>query len=126
MLSFQFTSPSTVGNIPIPEDQKKFMEIILDRVESWVQAGSDGEPVLYLERCNPFQRKLIYQTLKSKYAQELFLETVDKEKDKVIAVSKVIFNLILVSFSYFLWGPLSFNNANFLTYSEYHIRTLVI
>ena len=85
------SNPSTpnFGQVPVPEDQKKFIDLVVERVETWVRSNSEAEPTLYLERCSPFQRKLIYQTLKGKFGQELYTETVDKDKEKVIAVSKV-------------------------------------
>ena len=67
----------------------QFLDLVVDRVETWTRSNSESEQTIYLERCSPFQRKLIYQTLKSKFGQELYMETVDKDKDKVIAVSKV-------------------------------------
>jgi hypothetical protein len=71
----------------VPEDQRNFIDSIVGRVETWIR--DEPNRTLHLEKCNPFQRKLIYQTLKTKFGQELFMETVDKDKDKVIAVSKV-------------------------------------
>ena len=90
-LQMHVSNPSTpnFGQVPVPEDQKKFIDLVVERVETWVRSNSEAEPTLYLERCSPFQRKLIYQALKGKFGQELYTETVDKDKEKVIAVSQV-------------------------------------
>lgn len=78
------------GLIAIPEEQQSFIDAIVEKVETWMASGLAEEPICYLERCNPFQRKLIYQTLKSKFGGDLYLEAVVKGKDKVIAVTKVL------------------------------------
>lgn len=66
----------------VPEDQKDFVEKTLKMVEKWLKDSNNRNP-LYLESCNPFQRRILYSTIKPKFSDEysFHIETVTP-KDK--------------------------------------------
>uniref|UniRef100_A0A4X2KRR1 Poly(A)-specific ribonuclease PARN n=1 Tax=Vombatus ursinus TaxID=29139 RepID=A0A4X2KRR1_VOMUR len=72
----------------IPEDQKKFIEKVVEKIEDLIQ--SEENKNLDLEPCTGFQRKLIYQTLSWKYPKGIHVETLETEKkERYIVISKV-------------------------------------
>jgi len=80
-------TPGTDQNqaIPIPADQEAFLARVHTKVEEFVK--SDDQQ-LELEKCNGFQRRLIYQTAREKY-KHLSLTSVTKTGgDRVICVIK--------------------------------------
>eukprot|EP00092_Neocalanus_flemingeri_P106421 GFUD01136549.1.p1 GENE.GFUD01136549.1~~GFUD01136549.1.p1 ORF type:complete len:612 (+),score=182.67 GFUD01136549.1:44-1879(+) len=80
-------TPGTDQNraIPIPEDQEPFLAKIHKQIEEFVK--SDDQQ-LELEKCNGFQRRLVYQTAKEKY-KDLSLTSITKTGgDRVICVIK--------------------------------------
>ncbi|XP_063171077.1 poly(A)-specific ribonuclease PARN [Candoia aspera] len=75
--------PSTV-----PEDQKKFIEKVIERIEDLLQ--NEESTNVQLEPCTGFQRKLIYQTLSWKYPKGIHVETLETEKkERYMIISKV-------------------------------------
>ncbi|XP_067317756.1 poly(A)-specific ribonuclease PARN-like [Anolis sagrei] len=88
--SLSFTSPNAQSKCPvtIPEDQKAFIDKVVDRVDALLQ--NEENTSLELEPCTGFQRKLIYQTLNWKYPKGIHVETLETEKkERYIIVSKV-------------------------------------
>uniref|UniRef100_A0A8D2E0G5 Poly(A)-specific ribonuclease PARN n=1 Tax=Sciurus vulgaris TaxID=55149 RepID=A0A8D2E0G5_SCIVU len=74
--------------VTIPEDQKKFMDQVVEKIEDLLQ--SEENKNLDLEPCTGFQRKLIYQTLSWKYPKGIHVETLETEKkERYIVISKV-------------------------------------
>ncbi|XP_044289311.1 poly(A)-specific ribonuclease PARN [Varanus komodoensis] len=74
--------------VKIPDDQKKFIEKVVERIEDLLQ--NEGSTNLELEPCTGFQRKLIYQTLSWKYPKGIHVETLETEKkERYIIISKV-------------------------------------
>ncbi|XP_058425998.1 poly(A)-specific ribonuclease PARN isoform X1 [Diceros bicornis minor] len=74
--------------ITIPEDQKKFIDQVVEKIEDLLQSEEDKN--LDLEPCTGFQRKLIYQTLSWKYPKGIHVETLETEKkERYIVISKV-------------------------------------
>uniref|UniRef100_K7E7Q9 Poly(A)-specific ribonuclease PARN n=2 Tax=Ornithorhynchus anatinus TaxID=9258 RepID=K7E7Q9_ORNAN len=74
--------------VTIPEDQKKFIDEVVEKIEELLQ--NEENKNLDLEPCTGFQRKLIYQTLNWKYPKGIHIETLETEKkERYIAVSKV-------------------------------------
>ncbi|XP_034297320.1 poly(A)-specific ribonuclease PARN isoform X3 [Pantherophis guttatus] len=72
----------------VPEDQKKFIEKVVERIEDLLQ--NEGNTTVQLEPCTGFQRKLIYQTLSWKYPKGIHVETVETEKkERYMIISKV-------------------------------------
>ncbi|XP_074136671.1 poly(A)-specific ribonuclease PARN isoform X1 [Sminthopsis crassicaudata] len=72
----------------IPEDQKKFIEKVVEKIEELIQ--NEENKNLDLEPCTGFQRKLIYQTLSWKYPKGIHVETLETEKkERYIVISKV-------------------------------------
>ncbi|XP_068942098.1 poly(A)-specific ribonuclease PARN isoform X3 [Petaurus breviceps papuanus] len=65
--------------VTIPEDQKKFIEKVVEKIEDLIQ--NEENKNLDLEPCTGFQRKLIYQTLSWKYPKGIHVETLETEKD---------------------------------------------
>ncbi|XP_068942089.1 poly(A)-specific ribonuclease PARN isoform X2 [Petaurus breviceps papuanus] len=74
--------------VTIPEDQKKFIEKVVEKIEDLIQ--NEENKNLDLEPCTGFQRKLIYQTLSWKYPKGIHVETLETEKkERYIVISKV-------------------------------------
>ncbi|KAM9097541.1 poly(A)-specific ribonuclease PARN [Antechinus flavipes] len=74
--------------VVIPEDQKKFIEKVVEKIEDLIQ--NEENKNLDLEPCTGFQRKLIYQTLSWKYPKGIHVETLETEKkERYIVISKV-------------------------------------
>ncbi|XP_058142214.1 poly(A)-specific ribonuclease PARN [Dasypus novemcinctus] len=66
--SLSYVSPNASKcPVTIPEDQKKFIDLVVEKIEDLLQ--SEGNKNLVLEPCTGFQRKLIYQTLSWKAFQ---------------------------------------------------------
>uniref|UniRef100_A0A671SWA1 Poly(A)-specific ribonuclease RNA-binding domain-containing protein n=1 Tax=Sinocyclocheilus anshuiensis TaxID=1608454 RepID=A0A671SWA1_9TELE len=81
-----YTPTSGTGVCKVPEDQRDFIRMV----------DCDDDDVLQLNMtinnhvCFSFQRKLIYQTLNSKYPKGLHVETLETEKkERFIQISKV-------------------------------------
>jgi hypothetical protein len=79
----------------VPEEHKDFIQSKLDEVGSWLKSENCVTP-LQLDRCNPFQRRLLYQEVKNYFAEEnLFMEPVNKvlepnkRPERVIQISKI-------------------------------------
>ncbi|XP_054992202.1 poly(A)-specific ribonuclease PARN [Sorex araneus] len=74
--------------VTIPEDQKKFINQVVEKIENLLQ--NEENKNLDLEPCTGFQRKLIYQTLSWKYPKGIHVETLETEKkERYIVISKV-------------------------------------
>ncbi|KAG8145867.1 hypothetical protein E2320_012326, partial [Naja naja] len=72
----------------VPEDQKEFIEKVVERIEDLLQ--NEGNTTVQLEPCTGFQRKLIYQTLSWKYPKGIHVETVETEqKERYMIISKM-------------------------------------
>ncbi|XP_004692171.1 PREDICTED: poly(A)-specific ribonuclease PARN [Condylura cristata] len=84
-----YVSPNTSKcPVTIPEDQKKFIDQVVEKIEDLLQ--SEENQNLDLEPCTGFQRKLIYQTLSWKYPKGIHVETLETEKkERYIVISKV-------------------------------------
>uniref|UniRef100_A0A2K6FME8 Poly(A)-specific ribonuclease PARN n=1 Tax=Propithecus coquereli TaxID=379532 RepID=A0A2K6FME8_PROCO len=84
-----YVSPNTSKcPVTIPEDQKKFIDQVVEKIEDLLQ--SEESKNLDLEPCTGFQRKLIYQTLSWKYPKGIHVETLETEKkERYIVISKV-------------------------------------
>ena len=71
------------------------MQKNLDIVAAWLKSDSKYQPI-QLDRCNVFQRKLLYQEVKNQFQEEeLYMEPVNivvapgKRPERVIQISKV-------------------------------------
>ncbi|XP_067407445.1 poly(A)-specific ribonuclease PARN isoform X3 [Emydura macquarii macquarii] len=87
--TLSYISPNaTKCPVTIPEDQKKFIERVVEQIEDLIQ--NEENKNLELEPCTGFQRKLIYQTLSWKYPKGIHVETLETEKkERYIVISKV-------------------------------------
>ncbi|XP_043833460.1 poly(A)-specific ribonuclease PARN isoform X2 [Dromiciops gliroides] len=87
--ALSYISPNTSKcPVIIPEDQKKFIEKVVEKIEDLIQ--NEENKNLDLEPCTGFQRKLIYQTLSWKYPKGIHVETLETEKkERYIVISKV-------------------------------------
>ncbi|XP_040314927.1 poly(A)-specific ribonuclease PARN isoform X2 [Herpailurus yagouaroundi] len=87
--TLSYVSPSASKcPVTIPEDQKKFIDQVVEKIEDLLQ--SEENKNLDLEPCTGFQRKLIYQTLSWKYPKGIHVETLETEKkERYIVISKV-------------------------------------
>nr|XP_040134210.1 poly(A)-specific ribonuclease PARN isoform X3 [Ictidomys tridecemlineatus] len=87
--SLAYVSPNASKcPVTIPEDQKKFIDQVVEKIENLLQ--SEENKNLDLEPCTGFQRKLIYQTLSWKYPKGIHVETLETEKkERYIVISKV-------------------------------------
>ncbi len=75
----------------VPDDRKEMIETALAKVEAWLEDAERKEP-LELDKCNAFERRLLYQTVKPKFLEKhsFHMETVVKEKsERVIVLTKV-------------------------------------
>ncbi|NXY89617.1 PARN ribonuclease, partial [Alcedo cyanopectus] len=87
--SLSYLSPNaTKCPVTIPEDQKKFIEKVVEQIEDLLR--NEENESLELEPCTGFQRKLIYQTLSWKYPKGIHVETLESDKkERYIVISKV-------------------------------------
>ncbi|XP_022372459.1 poly(A)-specific ribonuclease PARN isoform X2 [Enhydra lutris kenyoni] len=87
--ALSYVSPNTSKcPVTIPEDQKKFIDQVVEKIEDLLQ--SEENKNLNLEPCTGFQRKLIYQTLSWKYPKGIHVDTLETEKkERYIVISKV-------------------------------------
>uniref|UniRef100_A0A4X1VQM8 Poly(A)-specific ribonuclease PARN n=1 Tax=Sus scrofa TaxID=9823 RepID=A0A4X1VQM8_PIG len=87
--ALSYVSPNTSKcPVAIPEDQKKFIDQVVEKIEDLLQSEENRN--LDLEPCTGFQRKLIYQTLSWKYPKGIHVETLETEKkERYIVISKV-------------------------------------
>ncbi|XP_055221764.1 poly(A)-specific ribonuclease PARN isoform X4 [Gorilla gorilla gorilla] len=87
--ALSYVSPNTSKcPVTIPEDQKKFIDQVVEKIEDLLQ--SEENKNLDLEPCTGFQRKLIYQTLSWKFPKGIHVETLETEKkERYIVISKV-------------------------------------
>ncbi|NXR27468.1 PARN ribonuclease, partial [Cinclus mexicanus] len=87
--SLSYISPnSTKCPVTIPEDQKKFVEKVVEQIEDLLK--KEESESLELEPCTGFQRKLIYQTLSWKYPKGIHVETLESDKkERYIVITKV-------------------------------------
>ncbi|KAM6244333.1 poly(A)-specific ribonuclease PARN isoform 2-T2 [Spheniscus humboldti] len=87
--SLSYISPNaTKCPVTIPEDQKKFIEKVVEQIEDLLK--NEENESLELEPCTGFQRKLIYQTLSWKYPKGIHVETLESDKkERYIVISKV-------------------------------------
>uniref|UniRef100_A0A8C0Q5P1 Poly(A)-specific ribonuclease PARN n=1 Tax=Canis lupus familiaris TaxID=9615 RepID=A0A8C0Q5P1_CANLF len=87
--ALSYVSPNTSKcPVTIPEDQKKFIDQVVEKIENLLQ--SEESKNLDLEPCTGFQRKLIYQTLSWKYPKGIHVDTLETEKkERYIVISKV-------------------------------------
>ncbi|XP_029545821.1 poly(A)-specific ribonuclease PARN-like [Salmo trutta] len=83
-----YISPnSNKGPGSIPEEHREYIGRVVEKVESLF---TTSEKTVDLEPCTGFQRKLIYQTLNSKFPKGLHVETLETEKkERYIQISKV-------------------------------------
>ncbi|NXJ46319.1 PARN ribonuclease, partial [Spizaetus tyrannus] len=87
--SLSYVSPNAAKcPVTIPEDQKKFIEKVVEQIEDLLK--NEENESLELEPCTGFQRKLIYQTLSWKYPKGIHVETLESDKkERYIVISKV-------------------------------------
>ncbi|KAF7223692.1 poly(A)-specific ribonuclease PARN isoform X2 [Nothobranchius furzeri] len=82
-----FISPSSKTPANVPDEQKDFINKVVEKVELLFSAD---EKTLNLEPCTGFQRKLIYQMLSWKFPKGLHVETLETDKkERYIQISKV-------------------------------------
>ncbi|XP_063201090.1 poly(A)-specific ribonuclease PARN isoform X2 [Chroicocephalus ridibundus] len=90
--SLAYTSPNaTKCPVTIPEDQKKFIEKVVEQIEDLLK--NEENESLELEPCTGFQRKLIYQTLSWKYPKGIHVETLESDKEELndaVGFSRVV------------------------------------
>ena len=89
------STPGRQENIPVPEEHKVFIQSKIDEVEAWLKSDNNEEP-LQLEKCNVFQRRLLYQEVKNQFVgEDLFMEPVSivvepgRRPERVIQISKI-------------------------------------
>ncbi|NXF29137.1 PARN ribonuclease, partial [Nyctibius bracteatus] len=93
--SLSYISPNaTKCPVTIPEDQKKFIEKVVERIEELLK--NEENESLELEPCTGFQRKLIYQTLSWKYPKGIHVETLESDKvTRHVTARNIFSNLCL-------------------------------
>ena len=79
-------TPGGNGDIAVPSEQQTFIDSIVEKTELFVSSNAE---TFDLPKCNPFQRKLIYQTLRQKF-KDVYLESVQLEnRDRIIRLHKL-------------------------------------
>ncbi|KAM6351006.1 poly(A)-specific ribonuclease PARN isoform 3-T3 [Alca torda] len=90
--SLAYVSPNaTKCPVTIPEDQKNFIEKVVEQIEELLK--NEENESLELEPCTGFQRKLIYQTLSWKYPKGIHVETLESDKEELndaVGFSRVV------------------------------------
>ena len=88
-------TPRRSENIVVPEEHKGFIQAMLGAVDYWLKSEGTRTP-LQLDRCNPFQTRLLCQEVKNQFAEEnLFIEPIikilepNKRPERVILISKI-------------------------------------
>ncbi|XP_042173200.1 poly(A)-specific ribonuclease PARN [Oncorhynchus tshawytscha] len=81
-----YISPTQTKALAAPEEHREYIGRVVEKVESLF---TTSEKTVDLEPCTGFQRKLIYQTLNSKFPKGLHVETLETEKVKRYIPSKV-------------------------------------
>ncbi|XP_072932243.1 poly(A)-specific ribonuclease PARN-like [Epargyreus clarus] len=75
-------------HITIPEEHKKYIDQVCERVRNFLDKNQANE--MSVDRCNNFVRRLLYQELKERFRDEIYLETVILEnKDRVLKVFRL-------------------------------------
>ncbi|KAK9883461.1 hypothetical protein WA026_001640 [Henosepilachna vigintioctopunctata] len=78
----------STDKIAIPPNDKPFIDDIIKTIQQYLEGGSD-EPI-QLPKCNPFLRKLIYQTSEDMFTDLVRVETKQLDnKEKVLNVTRV-------------------------------------
>ncbi|CAG9830689.1 unnamed protein product [Diabrotica balteata] len=72
--------------IQVPDNAVAFIDDIKSKIESFL---TSDKVELQLPKCNAFFRKLIYQTKEEKYSNQIYLETRQVDKDRVLFVTKL-------------------------------------
>lgn len=75
--------------IIIPEENKKYIEDVCKQVREFVDDKKQNE--LEIDKCNAFQRRLLFQELSTRFKNEIFLETkVLDNKNRVLKVTRLL------------------------------------
>uniref|UniRef100_A0A0K2UHB7 Poly(A)-specific ribonuclease PARN n=1 Tax=Lepeophtheirus salmonis TaxID=72036 RepID=A0A0K2UHB7_LEPSM len=86
LIEKQNTKLDYPSSIAIPEQQEDFLKDIHQRIQKYISDDKEEEAPLELPSCNGFQRKLIYQTVRETFGQEVYLET---NKKRLLLVNKL-------------------------------------
>ncbi|XP_017768590.1 PREDICTED: poly(A)-specific ribonuclease PARN-like [Nicrophorus vespilloides] len=81
-----YLSPQTLNRISIPEEDQPFIDKVFAEIEKFIASDKDEH---ILPKCNPFIRRLIYQTARERIDKRASLETRQLEnKDRVLVVTR--------------------------------------
>lgn len=83
-------APKTSSDFVVPEDQIPYVNEITLRVENWLK-DSASKNTLRIDNPNPFQRRLLYNTIKPKFSDQygFHMETIKgKDKDRHLLLTK--------------------------------------
>ena len=87
------STPGRSEYIPVPDEHKDFIETKLKEVDSWFNSEHSKIP-MQLDKCNPFQRRLLYQEVQKRFPDDIFMEPVNKivesnkRPERVIQISR--------------------------------------
>ncbi|XP_033105063.1 poly(A)-specific ribonuclease PARN-like [Anneissia japonica] len=82
-----FRTPPAKGPVIIPDEHKEFINNIVSKTEALLK--DNDKTSLQLDPCNGFQRKLIYQTMETKFQTKLIVETkTGEKKERYIVITK--------------------------------------
>ena len=80
-----FNATPNAGMAIVPEEQKDFVNNVHEKVENWLKTPTknDEDKKMMLDSCSPFQRRLIYSTVKPRFSDEFsfHMETVVSPKN---------------------------------------------
>jgi poly(A)-specific ribonuclease len=75
------------NEVSVPEEHRKFIAEIHERVESFL--CNDEQKTIHLDPCSAYQRKLIYESVQQKHQSGIEMSSVMNEKnERVIAIVK--------------------------------------
>uniref|UniRef100_A0ABK0LCB0 Poly(A)-specific ribonuclease PARN n=1 Tax=Rattus norvegicus TaxID=10116 RepID=A0ABK0LCB0_RAT len=99
--------------VTIPEDQKKFIDQVIEKIEGFLQR--EEKRTLELNPCTGFQRKLIYQTLSWKYPKGIHVETLETDKGKLVVGHNMLLDVMHTIHQFYCPLPVDLNEFKEMT-----------
>jgi hypothetical protein len=81
-------SPRNASPFAVPPEQREFVAGVHRKMDEFLSSSS---PSLELDRMNAFQRKIVFTTVREKFGERLYLESVASKanpRDRVIVATR--------------------------------------
>merc|ERR1712130_457344 len=75
-----------MGKVRVPEEQEEWLEKQMAAVEQFLK--TEGQETFLMDKCNGFQRRLVYQTARERFPDTSLSSINNEEGDRVIQVLK--------------------------------------